>query len=213
MRVAVVDYGSGNLRSVAKAVQRVAADAHQNTDVQVTDQPDAVAAADRIVLPGVGAFADCYAGLTAIDGMIDALDTRVRRQGAPFLGICVGMQLMADVGVEFGRHQGLGWLAGEVVRIEPVDHSIRVPQMGWNALRLNRTHPVLDGLAAGDFVYFANSYHFRVADASAVVAEVDYGGPMAAMVARDNVAGTQFHPEKSQKLGLKVLDNFLRWRP
>ncbi|MEQ9640745.1 MAG: imidazole glycerol phosphate synthase subunit HisH [Alphaproteobacteria bacterium] len=209
MRVAVIDYGSGNLRSVAKAVARVAGE----DAVQVTADPADVARAERVVLPGVGAFADCYAGLSAIDDMVAALEQRVHREGAPFLGICVGMQLMADVGVEFGRHQGLGWMAGEVVRIEPEGHTIRVPQMGWNALRIHRPHPVLDGIADGDHVYFANSYHFRVADAADVVAEVDYGGRMVAMVARDNIAGTQFHPEKSQKLGLRVLENFLEWKP
>lgn len=209
MRVAVIDYGSGNLRSVAKAVARVAGE----DAVLVTADPADVAKADRVVLPGVGAFADCYAGLSAIDGMVAALEQRVHREGAPFLGICVGMQLMADVGVEFGHHQGLGWMAGQVVRIEPEGHTIRVPQMGWNALKILRPHPVLDGIADGDYVYFANSYHFRVADPADVVAEVDYGGRMVAMVARDNIAGTQFHPEKSQKLGLRVLQNFLEWRP
>jgi glutamine amidotransferase len=214
VRVAIIDYGSGNLRSAAKAFERMVAEAGATDGVSVTSDPDALAGATHIVLPGVGAFADCKRGLEALAGMRDALEEEVRGRGKPFLGICVGMQLMADAGREHGRHPGLGWVAGEVVAIEPADPALKVPQMGWNDLRfiLGR-HPVLDGIVPGNHAYFVHSYRFACADATDVLAEVDYGGPVTAAVARENMVGTQFHPEKSQAVGLRLISNFLRWQP
>jgi glutamine amidotransferase len=216
--VAIVDYGAGNLRSVANAMLRVAGEMADPPRVLVTAEAEAVAAADRVVLPGVGAFADCMAGLTAIDGMAEALEAAVRRAARPFLGICVGMQLMATVGREHGDHAGLGWLAGEVVplgaRSGPDGRRLKVPHMGWNALAPRAiSHPVLAGLPEEAHVYFVHSYHFRADDGSVVVAETDYGGPIVASVGRDTLFGTQFHPEKSQAIGLRILRNFLEWRP
>lgn len=214
MKLAVVDYGSGNLRSAAKALERAAAEAGLTASVAVTPAPEAVRRADRIVLPGVGAFGDCRRGLAALDGMIEALEESVIDGGRPFLGICVGMQLMATTGCEHGRHRGLGWVAGEVVAIEPENQGLKVPHMGWNELTVDgEGHPVLRGLASGTDVYFAHSYAFRAEDRGAVRAEVDYGGPVTAVVARDNMIGTQFHPEKSQRAGLRLLANFLQWNP
>jgi glutamine amidotransferase len=211
--VAVVDYGSGNLRSAAKALERAAAALADGTAVTVTADPDAVAAADRIVLPGVGAFADCMSGLRGVPGMIDALRQAVLAEGRPFLGICVGMQLLATTGREHGAHAGLGWLPGEVLPLHPDGAEIRVPHMGWNELRPARAHPVLEGLADGAHVYFVHGYYFAPAAADTVLAEVEYGTRFAAVVGRDNIVGTQFHPEKSQAAGLRLLGNFLRWRP
>lgn len=208
MTVAIVDYGSGNLHSAAKAFERMA-----DVPVLVTADPQAVAAADRIVLPGVGAFGDCWSGLNALDGMVEALEEAVLRGGRPFLGICVGMQLMATRGLEHGTHPGLGWIAGEVVRMEPPDPALKVPHMGWNELSVLRPHPVLDALPAHAHMYFVHSYHFVCEDAGHLLATTDYGGPLAAVIGRDNMIGSQFHPEKSQKAGLAFIEAFLNWRP
>jgi glutamine amidotransferase len=213
MRVAIVDYGSGNLRSAAKAFERAAREAGLSAEIVVTGSADAVADADRVVLPGVGAFADCRAGLYAVAGMAEALRHAVIARGRPFLGICVGMQLMASRGLEHGSHPGLDWIAGDVGPIEQLDRRLKIPHMGWNDLEITATHPVLAGLQNGDHVYFVHSYGFRAADPGAVKAEVDYGGPVAAVVGADNLIGTQFHPEKSQATGLRLIANFLRWRP
>ena len=214
MNVAIVDYGSGNLRSAAKAFERAIDEAGSGDTVAVTAVPDDVAAADRIVLPGVGAFADCMAGLTAVPGMLDALDDAVIKRSTPFLGICVGMELMASRGREHGVHDGLDWIAGEVVAIEPTDRALKIPHMGWNDLALSGPgHPVLAGINGGTDAYFVHSYHFRCADPVHVLARVDYGGPVTAAVGRDNLVGTQFHPENSQAMGLHLITNFLDWRP
>jgi imidazole glycerol-phosphate synthase subunit HisH len=205
MKTVVIDYGSGNLRSAAKALAAAGA------DVEVTADPAAVAAAERIVLPGVGAFADCRAGLDRLPGMVEALDLAVRRQGRPFLGICVGMQLMAEAGLEHGRHQGLGWIEGEVVPLAP--RPVKIPHMGWNELHRTREHPLLAGIAQDADVYFVHSYHLRLGAADDLLAGADYAGPVVAAIARDNMAGVQFHPEKSQATGLRLLANFLAWRP
>ena len=207
MTIAVVDYGSGNLRSVAKALIRVAGD-----DVVVTSDPEEVRKAERIVLPGVGAFADCMKGLDALPGMHQVLQEQVIEAGRPFLGICVGMQLMAEWGREHGDTKGLGWLKGEVVALKPADSTLKVPHMGWNQLSIRRPHPLLTGIGEGSHAYFVHSYHFA-ADEGQIHAETDYGGRVAALVGRDNLAGTQFHPEKSQAVGLKLIENFLEWRP
>ncbi|WP_431856823.1 imidazole glycerol phosphate synthase subunit HisH [Azospirillum sp.] len=211
--VALIDYGSGNLRSAAKALERAASDAGLATDILVTADADAVRRADRIVLPGVGAYGDCKRGLSAVPGMLDALEEAVIRGGRPFLGICVGMQLMAERGVEHGVHQGLGWIKGEVVALEPSDPTLKIPHMGWNELEIIRPHPVLAGLPAGAHAYFVHSYHIRCADPANELARVQYGGPVTAVVGRDNMVGTQFHPEKSQDAGLTLIANFLQWRP
>ena len=212
MKVAIIDYGSGNLRSAAKAFERAGRDAGLSADVLVTSDPDAVRGAERIVLPGVGAFGDCRAGLDAIPGMVEALEEAVREEGKPFFGICVGMQLMAERGLEHGSHEGLGWLKGDVVKIEPSDPSLKIPHMGWNELEIVNGHPLLEEMPA-THAYFVHSYAFAVADPDTLVARVDYGGPVTAMVAKDNMAGTQFHPEKSQALGLALIGNFLKWKP
>jgi glutamine amidotransferase len=214
--VAIVDYGSGNLHSAAKAFERAARESGNPRPIVVTSRPEEVARAERIVLPGVGAFADCRRGLDAVDGMVAALHERVRRQGRPFLGICVGMQLMAERGREYEVTEGLGWIAGEVDRIEPADPSLKIPHMGWNTLNVLRPHPVLDGIAIGPqglHAYFVHSYHLNTAARSDLVAEADYGGPVTAVVGRDTMVGTQFHPEKSQRLGLQLIANFLKWTP
>ena len=215
-RVVIIDYGSGNLHSAHKAFERAAREAGVDCSIAISNRADDVAAADRIVLPGVGAFGDCRAGLDAVPGMVAALETAVRGNGRPFLGICVGMQLMATRGLEFGETAGLDWIAGDVTAISPSDPTLKIPHMGWNTLALLRPHALLDGLPTGPqglHAYFVHSYHFRAADRANVIAETDYGGPVTAMVARDNMAGTQFHPEKSQRLGLGLIGNFLRWRP
>jgi len=214
--VAIVDYGSGNLHSAAKAFERAAQDCGLAQPVVVTRDPEAVAAADRVVLPGVGAFADCRRGLDAVDGMVAALEEAVRHKGRPFFGICVGMQLLAERGREYEVTEGLGWIAGEVDRITPSDRNLKIPHMGWNTLNVERSHPLLDGLALGPrglHAYFVHSYEFKVADPADLVADADYGGPLTAIVGRDNIVGTQFHPEKSQKLGLALIANFLKWTP
>ncbi|MCG8692828.1 MAG: imidazole glycerol phosphate synthase subunit HisH [Minwuiales bacterium] len=211
--VAIIDYGSGNLRSAAKAFERAGAETGQAIQVHVTGDADRVANADRILLPGVGAFADCMAGLTGLDGMAEALEQSVRRQGRPFLGICVGMQLMATRGLEHGEHRGLGWIEGDVTLIEPLDRGLKIPHMGWNELQILEPHPVLAGINDGDHAYFVHSYGVRAAKADIVKSEVDYGGPVTAIVGCDNMVGTQFHPEKSQATGLRLIANFLAWRP
>ncbi|MDZ4381044.1 MAG: imidazole glycerol phosphate synthase subunit HisH [Parvibaculum sp.] len=212
VQVAIIDYGSGNLRSAAKAFERAGRDAGLVADVLVTSDPDALRAADRIVLPGVGAFGDCRAGLDAIPGMVEALEEAVRKEAKPFFGICVGMQLMAERGLEHGVHQGLGWLEGDVVKIEPSDPSLKIPHMGWNELEVVNGHPLLEDMPA-THAYFVHSYALAVSDPAVLAARTDYGGPVTAMVARDNMVGTQFHPEKSQALGLALIGNFLKWRP
>jgi imidazole glycerol-phosphate synthase subunit HisH len=214
--VAIVDYGSGNLHSAAKAFERAARESGRDQPILVTSDPDAVRRADRIVLPGVGAFADCRRGLDAVDGMVEALEESVRRKGRPFLGICVGMQLMAERGREYRVTEGLGWIPGEVDRIAPKDPGLKIPHMGWNTLSLQREHPLLKDIAVGPrglHGYFVHSYHLNVADRHDLVAQADYGGPVTAMVARETYAGTQFHPEKSQRLGLALIANFLQWAP
>ncbi len=215
-RLVIIDYGSGNLHSAAKAFERAARDSGSGTRIVVSSDPREVAAADRIVLPGVGAFADCKHGLDAVAGMREALDTVVRRHGRPFLGICVGQQLMATRGLEHGVTEGLGWIAGEVRVLEPSEASLKIPHMGWNTLDVRRPHALLAGLETGPdglHAYFVHSYHLVAADGGDVIAETDYGGAVTAFVGRDNIAGTQFHPEKSQRLGLGVIANFLSWRP
>jgi glutamine amidotransferase len=214
--VAIVDYGSGNLHSAAKAFERAARDAGRNDRIVVTSDPGQVAQADRVVLPGVGAFADCRRGLDAIAGMIDALEHSVRRQGRPFFGICVGMQLMAERGREYQVTPGLGWIAGEVDRIAPSDPSLKIPHMGWNTLNVLKPHPLLADIPLGSdglHAYFVHSYELKPAQSADLVAQADYGGPLTAVVGRDNMVGTQFHPEKSQRLGLKLIANFLKWTP
>lgn len=214
MRVALVDYGSGNLRSAAKAIQRAADENTIALDLKVTAKTEDIAAADAIVLPGVGAFADCYRGLSSLEGMVETLNEQVIAKAKPFLGICVGMQLMATVGREHGEHKGLGWIDGAVELLRPSDPALKIPHMGWNQLKLRQPqHPVLAGIGSGDHAYFVHSYHFAARDSGNVLAEAEYGGPMLAAIGRDNMVGTQFHPEKSQATGLRLLANFLRWRP
>jgi imidazole glycerol-phosphate synthase subunit HisH len=214
--VAIIDYGSGNLHSAAKAFERAARESGSDARILVTDDAAAVRDADRIVLPGVGAFADCARGLNAVGGMREALQRVVIEQGRPFLGICVGMQLMAERGLEFETAHGLGWIKGDVRLIEPRDRTLKIPHMGWNTLEVRRPHALLTGIAAGEtghHAYFVHSFHLASPDRAMIIAETDYGSPVTAMVGRDNMVGTQFHPEKSQTLGLKLISNFLRWRP
>src|SRR5438105_713474 len=213
MIVAIVDYGSGNLRSAAKAFERAAAENEIRAEINVTSSPEDIAAADSIVLPGVGAFADCRRGLLAVPGLEAALQEAVMIRARPFLGICVGMQLMAQAGREFESVDGLGWIGGEVVTIDPADPKLKIPHMGWNEIEPRKAHPLLAGLGAGVHAYFVHSYHFCLADSADLVATTDYGGPLATVIARANVAGTQFHPEKSQEAGLRLIRNFLRWCP
>jgi glutamine amidotransferase len=216
MHVAIIDYGSGNLHSAAKAFERAAREGGSELAIKVTARPEDVADADRIVLPGVGAFADCKRGLEEVPGMIDALEEAVQERGKPFLGICVGLQLMAERGLEHGVTPGLGWIKGEVRAIAPSDPDLKVPHMGWNTLRVVRATPLLEGIPTGEgglHAYFVHSYHLVPQVKDDLVASTDYGGPITAFVAKDNMAGTQFHPEKSQKLGLALIANFLRWKP
>jgi glutamine amidotransferase len=221
-RVAIIDYGSGNLHSAAKAFERASRESGADAVIAVTSDPKAVRDADRVVLPGVGAFADCKRGLEAVPGMRDALEETVRGKGRPFLGICVGMQLMATRGLEFEVTEGLGWIQGEVRAIEPADKSLKIPHMGWNTLDVRNggaghsPHPLLEGIPTGPsglHAYFVHSFHLAASERDVVLAETDYGGPVTAIVTRDNIAGTQFHPEKSQVLGLRLIGNFLGWRP
>lgn len=214
MTIALIDYGSGNLRSAAKAFERAIREAGSAEAVAVTADPEVVRRAARVVLPGVGAFADCRRGLAALPGMLEALNEAVIDGGRPFLGICVGMQLMAEVGREYEVSDGLGWIKGEVVALKPADAALKIPHMGWNELVLAAVaHPVLAGIEAGAHAYFVHSYAMRCAEAADVLATVDYGGPVAAVVGRDNLVGTQFHPEKSQRTGLRLITNFLAWKP
>ncbi len=215
--VAIIDYGSGNLRSAEKAMARAASETTSNHSVVVTSDPEIVLSAERIVLPGVGAFADCMSGLSSIPGMVAALEDAVLKRGRPFLGICVGMQLLATWGREHGDHKGLGWIPGEVVKIKPLPASdgsaLKIPHMGWNALSISRPHPLLQNVEPGAHAYFVHSYRLHTDNPAHVLATTDYGGALAAMVGRDNIAGTQFHPEKSQAVGLGLLGRFLTWRP
>ena len=214
MSIAIVDYGSGNLHSAHKAVERAAAEL--GAEVIVTSDPNIVRRADRIVLPGVGAFADCRRGLDQVIGMVEALEESVIKGGKPFLGICVGMQLLASRGLEHGIAQGLNWIPGEVVEIKPSSLDLKVPHMGWNTLAPRCPHPLLKDIPTGDkglHAYFVHSYHLQASNPAHVLAMTEYGGELTAMVGRDNIAGTQFHPEKSQKLGLALIANFLRWTP
>ena len=213
MIVAIVDYGSGNLCSAAKAFERAAHENEIPAEVNVTSAPEAIAAADSIVLPGVGAFADCRRGLMAVPGLEAALHEAVMIRARPFLGICVGMQLMADAGREFEIVEGLGWIAGEVTAIEPADAELKIPHMGWNEIEPRADHAILAGFEAATHGYFVHSYHFQLAEPADLVAVTDYGGPLTAIIGRDNLVGTQFHPEKSQEAGLRLIGNFLRWRP
>jgi glutamine amidotransferase len=216
MRVTIIDYGSGNLRSATKAFERASREAGIGAEIELTADATRVLTADRIVLPGVGAYADCRAGLDAVPGMVEALEEVVTAKGRPFLGICVGMQLMSERGLEKTVTRGLGWIAGDVQVIKPADPALKVPQIGWNTLRLRREHPLFAGIPTGEkglHAYFVHSYHLDAREEGDVLALADYGGPVTAAVARDNFAGTQFHPEKSQTLGLKLIANFLKWRP
>jgi glutamine amidotransferase len=213
MKVAIIDYGSGNLRSAAKAFERAARETEVAAEILVTADAAVVAAADRIVLPGVGAFADCRRGLDAVPGMVETLERGVRQAGRPFMGICVGQQLMAERGLEFGVHPGLGWIAGDVAALSPDDASLKIPHMGWNTLNIMQPHPVLDGIATGAHAYFVHSFAMYPRDPAVRLATADYGGAITAIIGRDNMVGTQFHPEKSQATGLRLIANFLRWRP
>ena len=213
MIVAIIDYGSGNLRSAAKAFERCAREAGTNDTIVVTADPRQVERADRIVLPGVGAFADCRAGLYGVAGMVEVLQRQVIERARPFIGICVGMQLMATRGLEHGEHRGLGWIAGDVVPVVPANSALKVPHMGWNELIDIADHPVLAGIADRAHAYFVHSYAIAPLNAAQVLARTDYGGSLAAMVGHANMVGTQFHPEKSQETGLRLIGNFLRWKP
>ncbi|MBU0583854.1 MAG: imidazole glycerol phosphate synthase subunit HisH [Alphaproteobacteria bacterium] len=216
MRVAIIDYGSGNLRSATKAFERAAREAGIAAEIELTADAERVRGADRIVLPGVGAYADCAAGLHAVEGMWEAVEEAAIARGRPFLGICVGMQLMSERGLEKTVTRGLGWIAGDVKEIAPNDPALKIPQIGWNTIHVKQAHPLFDGIATGEtglHAYFVHSYHLDATDPAQVLATTDYGGPVTAAVGRDNLAGTQFHPEKSQALGLALIANFLRWKP
>ncbi len=216
MRVGIIDYGSGNLRSAAKAFERAARQNGINAEIELTSDAERVRTADRIVLPGVGAYADCRRGLDAVDGMVAALDEVVKIKARPFLGICVGMQLMSSRGLEKSVTQGLGWIDGDVVIIKPEDAALKVPQIGWNTLDLSRPHALFAGIPTGEaglHAYFVHSYQLITARPQDLVATTNYGGKVTAFVARDNMAGAQFHPEKSQMLGLAFIENFLKWTP
>ena len=216
MRVAIIDYGSGNLRSATKAFERAAREAGIDAAIDLTDKAEAVATADRIVLPGVGAYADCRAGLDAVPGMKEAIIDVVEHKGRPFLGICVGMQLMSSRGLEKTTTEGFGWIEGDVVEMTPDDPNLKIPQIGWNTLDIHHPHPLFDGITTGPdglHAYFVHSYHLAAKHRSDVIATTEYGGAMTAFVGRDNIAGAQFHPEKSQTLGLALIANFLRWKP
>ena len=213
MSVAIIDYGSGNLRSAAKAFERAAGEAGLGLEVNVTANAADLDSASHVVLPGVGAFADCKRGLEALPGMIQALERAAIGEKKPFLGICVGMQLMATTGLEHGKQGGLDWIAGEVAPLEPSDPSLKIPHMGWNELIFPTDHPFFDGIVPRAHVYFVHGYRFVCADPKDELAHVDYGGPLSAVIGRDNMIGTQFHPEKSQAVGLRLITNFLKWRP
>jgi imidazole glycerol-phosphate synthase subunit HisH len=216
MKTVIIDYGAGNLHSAAKAFERAAKDFKIRADIIVSNRPDDLEKAERIVLPGVGAFKDCYNGLLAIEGMREALQSEVITKGKPILGICVGMQIMATRGLEHETTKGLGWIAGDVKPIAPSDPTLKIPHMGWNTIKPQGQHALLDGILTGDnglHAYFVHSYHMQTTLPEDVIATADYGGEITAMVGYDNIAGTQFHPEKSQEFGLALIANFLRWRP
>lgn len=216
MKIALIDYGAGNLHSCSKALERALAADSRAGQVIVGSDPDVIARADRIVLPGDGAFKDCRDELAAVDGLEQALHEAVRVKARPFLGICVGMQLLADIGEERGETAGLGWIPGRVVALDPAGRHLKVPHMGWNTLEKRGSHPVLEGVPFGDealHAYFLHSYHLIPKHAGDLLAVADYGGPVSAIIGRNNIVGTQFHPEKSQLLGLKLLRNFLTWTP
>jgi glutamine amidotransferase len=216
MTVAIIDYGSGNLHSAQKAFERAAREAGLSRAVKVTSRPEDLRTADHVVLPGVGAFADCRRGLDRVAGMVAALEEAVLREGKPFLGICVGAQLVATRGLEHEVVAGLNWIEGDVAPIKPNDRALKIPHMGWNTLDVKRPHALLAGIRTGPeglHAYFVHSYQLYAANPETVVATADYGGPVTAVVARDNIVGTQFHPEKSQTLGLMLIANFLKWRP
>jgi glutamine amidotransferase len=216
MTVAIIDYGSGNLHSAHKAFERAVREAGLSREVKVTSRPEDVLAAEHVVLPGVGAFADCRRGLDAVGGMVEALNESVRRLGKPFLGICVGAQLLATRGLEHEVVKGLDWIPGDVAPIKPRDAALKIPHMGWNTIDVSRAHAVLDGIRTGPeglHAYFVHSFQLYADNPADVVAVADYGGPVTAIVARDNIVGVQFHPEKSQTLGLMLIANFLKWRP
>ena len=210
--ISLVDYDSGNLHSAHKAFERMAHEAGRGT-VVVTSEPDVVAKADRIVLPGDGAFPACRKALSDMGGLAEAIVEAVEKDGKPFLGICVGMQMLATVGHEYEETAGFDWIGGEIVKITPADETLKVPHMGWNDLVIDNPHPVLDGIKTGDHAYFVHSYHMKVSDPAQRIAHVDYAGDITAIVGRDNVVGTQFHPEKSQATGLRLIANFLNWKP
>ncbi len=211
--ITIIDYGSGNLRSAAKAFERCVKDEGLNHEVLVTSDPDVAAKADRIVLPGVGAFRDCHNGLDAVSGMREAIEEAVLKRAVPFFGICVGMQLMATRSLEYGETEGLNWIEGSVTALELDDPSLKIPHMGWNELEVQGDHALLNGLTHGDHVYFVHSYHVMTSKPEHVLATVNYGGRVTAIIGRDNMIGTQFHPEKSQTAGLQLISNFLKWRP
>jgi imidazole glycerol-phosphate synthase subunit HisH len=216
MRVAIIDYGSGNLRSATKAFERAAREAGVAAEIDLTADAERVRTADRIVLPGVGAYADCAAGLNAVTGMWEAVEEAAVSKARPFLGICVGMQLMSERGLEKVVTKGFGWVEGDVKEIAPADPTLKIPQIGWNTIEVRRRHPLFEGIITGDcglHAYFVHSYHLDARNEEDVLAVADYGGPVTAAVAKDNLAGTQFHPEKSQALGLALIANFLKWRP
>lgn len=216
MKIAIIDYGSGNLRSAQKAFERSAHEAGLSASCDLITDPDMVLKADRIVLPGVGAYADCRAGLDSIPGMVDALTEAAINQAKPFLGICVGMQLMASRGLEKQITDGLGWITGDVVEMQPDDKTLKIPQIGWNTLDVEQPHHLLEGIETGEnglHAYFVHSYHLQCKRAEDRIASTNYGQPVTAIVGRDNLVGTQFHPEKSQRLGLKLISNFLEWKP
>ncbi len=215
MRIAIIDYGSGNLRSVQKAFERASNEAGIASEIEVTSSADWVSKADRIVLPGVGAYADCRAGLDAVDGMVEVLEEKVIKQANPFFGICVGMQLMASRGLEKATTEGLGWIAGDVIKMQPNDKSLKIPQIGWNTLNMQQQHPLMDGIETSEdglHAYFVHSYHLECESPEECLATTNYGGAVTAMIGRDNMVGTQFHPEKSQRLGLALISNFLKWK-
>lgn len=216
MRVAIIDYGSGNLKSVAKAFERAVRDMGSSIHVDVTSDAQTVLSADHIVLPGVGAYADCRRGLDAVPGMVDALTEVVQHKARPFLGVCVGMQLLSSRGLEKTVTEGLNWIEGDVREMRPDDAALKIPQIGWNTIELKHEHPVFDGITTGEnglHAYFVHSYMFDVKHAADVLATTSYGETVTAAIARDNIVGTQFHPEKSQRLGLKFITNFLKWKP
>ncbi len=216
MKVAIIDYGSGNLRSATKAFERAAREGGLDAEILLTDHAEVVAAADRVVLPGVGAYADCRAGLNAVDGMVEALKEAVEVKARPFLGICVGTQLMSSRGLEKTTTEGFGWIPGDVVEMELDDPALKIPQIGWNTIDVAKPHPLFDGIPTGPdglHAYFVHSYHLKAVNPDHVLATTAYGGTVTAAVGRDNMAGTQFHPEKSQTLGLALIANFLRWKP